>query len=164
MCNLPTVADLCFFGTLMIMTIDVSALEQLHTCALQIKEALPVFADRATVLILTGDVGAGKTTFMQILGGLYGIAEPMTSPTYTLLQSYALNDSQFTSLVHMDAYRLQTIEELGPLHFSELLKQPHTLLCIEWGEKIQEAIPTNDVQLSLALSETGVRTGTISLT
>jgi tRNA threonylcarbamoyladenosine biosynthesis protein TsaE len=114
--------------------------------------------ERATVLALSGDLGAGKTTFVQQLAKYLGVTEPVTSPTFTILKRYETNDKKFTTLFHMDAYRLESEAELEPLQFSELFDLPNTIICIEWAEKIQSALPAETHYFQLAIDENHTHT------
>lgn len=116
----------------------------------------------STVIALRGDLGAGKTTLVQTLGKLLGIAEHITSPTFTIMKSYETTDSVFQRLIHMDAYRIDELSELTPLRFDELLTTPDTLFCIEWAEKIKEALPDGVIHVSLAVVSENTRTVHIS--
>lgn len=106
-----------------------------------ILEGLDETGEKAEVIVLSGDLGAGKTTFVQALAEVLGVDEVLTSPTFNIIKNYQTTHSVFSNLVHMDAYRLESEAELEPLRFNELLKQPKTLICIEWGEKIKSSIP-----------------------
>ena len=110
-----------------------------------------VSSERACVIALQGDLGAGKTTLVQILGKLLGVGESITSPTFTIMKKYETQNKQWESLVHMDAYRIDDLNELGPLNFAELLEQPHTLLCIEWAEKIAPALPPERITIAIEI-------------
>jgi tRNA threonylcarbamoyladenosine biosynthesis protein TsaE len=116
----------------------------------------------AVVVALCGDLGAGKTTLVQTMGKLLGVAEIITSPTFTIIKRYDTNDDTFESLVHIDAYRIESLGELGPLRFSELLTLPKTLICIEWAEKIQAALPKNVLNVTLSVVDENARTVHIS--
>ena len=116
----------------------------------------------ATVLALHGDLGAGKTTFTQALGRALGVAEQITSPTFTIMKGYETTDVDFIHLIHMDAYRIDDISELGPLRFGEILSTPKTLFCIEWAEKISAALPEKVLNLSLSVASETTRNVRIS--
>ena len=103
----------------------------------------------AVVIALSGDLGAGKTTFVQQLAQILGITETVNSPTYVLMKSYETTDNTFTSLIHIDAYRIEHDEEMKPLHFTEQLLQPNTLLCIEWAERISAFLPPRTLKIDL---------------
>lgn len=106
----------------------------------------------ATLLTLSGELGAGKTSFTQALARAYGIEEPVTSPTFVLEKIYQLPPGQsFTRLAHIDAYRLMGGAELGPLGFAELMNDPATLVVLEWPEMVMEGLPRADVAIQLAV-------------
>jgi tRNA threonylcarbamoyladenosine biosynthesis protein TsaE len=121
------------------------------------KDALPAFAqkvidacektDAATVLALTGDLGAGKTAFVKALAAQLGVSEAVTSPTFTIMRGYETEDDTWEQLLHMDAYRIEDASELQPLRFQELLTAPNTIFCIEWADLIKEALPADALWL-----------------
>ena len=105
----------------------------------------------ATILTLTGDLGAGKTTLVQTLAKQLDVSEVVTSPTFTIMKGYELNGvNGFSRLLHMDAYRIDDLEELKPLRFKEILSDPNTLVCIEWAEKIAESLPKQVISISIS--------------
>lgn len=118
--------------------------------------------ERATVIALHGDLGAGKTTFVQALGKALGVTEQITSPTFTIMKGYETTDADFAHLIHMDAYRIEALDELGPLRFEDILNTPGTLFCIEWAEKIATALPTSVLNISLAVASETSRSVHIS--
>jgi len=108
----------------------------------------------ASVVTLSGDLGAGKTTFTQQLAKHLGITEHVVSPTFGIMKSYELMDHpQFDQLIHIDAYRIEDISEVGPLRFEELFKQPRTLICLEWPEKIESILPAEKVGVLIEIRE-----------
>jgi tRNA threonylcarbamoyladenosine biosynthesis protein TsaE len=102
-----------------------------------------------------GDLGAGKTTFIQALAKEMGIEEPTTSPTFVIQKSYkpTLKLDQFgqakyfDTLIHIDAYRLESGEELSKLRFEETLKLPKTLICIEWPSNVESVLPKDAIKV-----------------
>lgn len=107
-------------------------------------------ANQATVISLSGDLGVGKTTFVQFLAKALGVTEVVTSPTFTIMKGYELPLNQsFEHLIHMDAYRIDDLAELTPLRFVELLAMPKTLFCIEWAEKISAALPADVIKIQI---------------
>ena len=137
--------------------------EELSELALEIiRECRARGSGRAVVIALHGDLGAGKTTLVQALGAALGISEPTTSPTFTIMKGYETEDADFTHLIHMDAYRIEDLSELGPLRFTELLASPRTLFCIEWAEKITPALPSDVLNISLSVLDEETRTVHIS--
>jgi len=127
--------------------------DEMEGFARSILECLPAALDSAQVLALHGDLGAGKTTLVQMFGKLLGITEPLTSPTFTIMKQYEVDHAHFDTLIHMDAYRIEDINELRPLNFAEILSTPRTLICIEWAEKIAPALPSDIIHISLEISD-----------
>ncbi len=106
----------------------------------------------ATVLSLHGDLGSGKTTFMQIFALLLGIIESVTSPTFTIMKSYSTGDIlTYKKLIHIDAYRIESIDEMKVLGFESLLAEKSTIIGIEWGERISELLPSGVINLTFEI-------------
>ena len=112
----------------------------------------------ATVIALRGDLGAGKTTFVQALGKALGITETMQSPTYVLMKKYQIKKvSPFKQLIHIDAYRLEKPEEFAALKPEQFLQDPKTLVVVEWPEKVAGSLPPAD--LTVNFSSDGAKEG-----
>lgn len=126
-----------------------AVLEQVQDCA---------NPETAAVLALRGDLGAGKTTFVQALAQVLRIPDIVTSPTFTIMKQYIVpqqNAYGIERLVHIDAYRLESSSEVGPLRLAEFFATPHTLVCIEWPEKIADNLPQSTIRLDFkSVSET----------
>ncbi len=108
--------------------------------------------ETATVIALSGELGAGKTTLTQALARELGIRENVISPTFVIMKSYALTEAEghgFSRLIHIDAYRLDSASELEKLGWAELLGNPRNLILIEWPEKVPEAIPEHTRRITL---------------
>ena len=99
------------------------------------------------MLALYGDLGSGKTTFVQQLGRLLGIKRSLQSPTFVIMKNYALKVATFSHFIHIDAYRLQSEAELTQLGFAQLLKDPSNLIAIEWAERVEGLIPADSVRV-----------------
>jgi tRNA threonylcarbamoyladenosine biosynthesis protein TsaE len=123
--------------------------DELQTVLHELLPQLPA-GEQATVLALHGDLGAGKTTFVQTLARQLGVQEVVTSPTFVLMKQYETSE-QFKQLIHIDAYRLEEPAELERLGLPELLALPNTLICIEWAERVAELLPAATTHLSLTL-------------
>lgn len=136
----------------------VESLETLQMLAHKLVSRLTPI-ETATLITLSGELGAGKTTFSQMVGKELGVTENMVSPTFVLEKVYALTDTRgFTHLIHIDAYRLQTGDELGALRFSEVLEDPRNIILLEWPEKVAESLPPAAVAITLQVHEDGTRT------
>ena len=122
--------------------------------------SLPLFAkdvlaklapkNTAIVVALVGDLGAGKTTFVQALGKELGVTETMQSPTYVLMKKYQTTNSKFQTLIHIDAYRLENPEEFTALRPEQFLQDPKTLVVVEWPEKVAGALPPADLTVNFS--------------
>jgi tRNA threonylcarbamoyladenosine biosynthesis protein TsaE len=102
----------------------------------------------ASVLALSGELGAGKTTFTQALAGVLGAAGPVQSPTYVIMKKHALaGGSPWHTLAHIDAYRLASADDLVAIGWNDLLADPGNLIAIEWPERVEGALPADAVRL-----------------
>jgi tRNA threonylcarbamoyladenosine biosynthesis protein TsaE len=111
---------------------------------------------KASVLALNGDLGAGKTAFTKVLAQTFGINEDVISPTFVIMKRYEIEqmDSLFNELVHIDAYRIDDIDEMRPIHFEEILQEEETLISIEWAERIISLLPPYTVCMNIQSGET----------
>ncbi len=130
------------------------------------KESAAHKAGRATVVGLYGDLGSGKTTFMQFFGQALGIKEKILSPTFVIEKIYKIggvnvdgseSQKKFEHLIHIDAYRLESENELVTLGWQEIISNPKNLICVEWADKIPGIIPKDHVRLKFAHREEGSR-------
>jgi tRNA threonylcarbamoyladenosine biosynthesis protein TsaE len=113
----------------------------------------------ATLVTLSGELGAGKTAFTKAIAAAFGVKETVTSPTFVLEKLYPLPSSaQFKRLVHVDAYRLEEGDSLGVLGFEALMQDAATLIVLEWPEKVGDALPFPAVRILLVAHEDGSRT------
>ena len=112
-----------------------SSVDDTHTIA----AAIAGVARPGDVIILSGEMGAGKTAFAQGFGRALGVEEPITSPTYTLVHSYDVPKSGplgRVTLHHADLYRLDRTEEVADLALAELAEFDGIVL-VEWGEVVE---------------------------
>ena len=91
------------------------------------------------VVVLRGEVGAGKTTLVKGIAAALGAAveEDVTSPTFTLVHEY---ESERVHLFHLDLYRLETEEQIAVLGLEEMLAEPNALVLVEWGERFESVL------------------------
>lgn len=88
------------------------------------------------ILLLSGDLGAGKTSLVKGIAKGLGIKHEITSPTFTLMNVYEVNDKKIKTFVHVDTYRLKDEKELLEIGVADYLGEPNTVCVIEWPEKI----------------------------
>ena len=96
---------------------------------------------KATVVALQGDLGSGKTYFVQNFGKILGVTEPIISPTFVIMNIYRIDWRGFKKLVHIDAYRLEKEQELLNLGWEKLLEDSENIIFIEWPERVEGLIP-----------------------
>jgi len=89
------------------------------------------------VLCLAGDLGSGKTTFVQGIAAGWGSLDPVSSPSFVLVNVYRGEDEQ--RLYHLDAYRLDSAAQAAELDLDAMLESGP--LVVEWADHIQEALP-----------------------
>lgn len=103
----------------------------------------------ATLVTLSGKLGAGKTSFAKAVARTLGIEETVNSPTFVLEKIYLLPYGQpFKRLVHIDAYRLSKGSDLASLGFDELVQDADNLILLEWPEKVADALPVPAARIS----------------
>jgi tRNA threonylcarbamoyladenosine biosynthesis protein TsaE len=91
--------------------------------------------EKATLVALHGDLGAGKTTLTQFMASALGVKDDVQSPTFVIQKSYDLQSKDFKKLVHIDAYRIERPEEFVALKISDTLKDSETLVVVEWPKQ-----------------------------
>ncbi len=127
---------------------DVSALPALVEAVRHEAAALPAVA--ATVLLLSGPLGAGKTAFTKVLAQSLGVTETVTSPTFVVMKSYETTDERFPLLTHIDAYRIDDEAEAIPLHLTAVLGDPTRLVVVEWPERLPQLAALPHIELTFA--------------
>jgi tRNA threonylcarbamoyladenosine biosynthesis protein TsaE len=102
------------------------------------------------VVSLSGDLGAGKTTLVQGIAAGLGVEGQVTSPTFVLVHHY---EGAFP-IIHMDVYRLDSIQEVLDLGFEELL-EPQAIMLVEWGEAVLPLLPRHYLDIELRRAPDG---------
>lgn len=123
------------------MEIQLNSLEQTRRLA----ECLAAFLTPGMVLCLTGDLGAGKTTFTQALAKAMGVSEPVTSPSFTIVHEY---HSGRVPIYHMDVYRIEDPTELEDFGFDEYFAGT-AVVVVEWGERVESMLPESRIHIGL---------------
>ena len=104
------------------------------------------------VLALSGDLGVGKTTFVQGLAAGLMIPERITSPTFILMREYF---GGRYPLMHLDIYRLATMQEVIDLGYEEFLDPGH-IVAVEWGDAIEPLLPREHLLVAISYGDTDV--------
>jgi tRNA threonylcarbamoyladenosine biosynthesis protein TsaE len=102
---------------------------------------------RGMVLSLEGNLGTGKTTFLQGFAKGMGIKEKITSPTFLIFKKYEAKQKMI--FYHFDAYRIKS-RDLSVLGFKDITKDKNNIIAIEWSENIKDAIPKKAVKISFS--------------
>jgi tRNA threonylcarbamoyladenosine biosynthesis protein TsaE len=110
------------------------------------------------LVTLSGDLGAGKTTFVQGLAKGLGIVERVTSPTFVLMKEY--QGGRFP-LMHLDVYRLGRVQEVIDLGIDEYL-DPSYVVVVEWGDRVEPLLPRDNLTIELTHEGSDVRSITLT--
>lgn len=108
----------------------------------------PANAAGTLVLALVGELGSGKTTFVQGLAQKLGVKEKILSPTFVLLRRFEINWRGFRNLYHLDCYRLSGVADLVGLDFSNIVNEAGNLVVIEWADKIKDVLLESAVRIN----------------
>lgn len=98
-----------------------------------------------SVILLTGDLGVGKTVLAQGIGAGLGVKEPVTSPTFTIVQEYHTGRIPF---FHADLYRVSGAQELEEIGFSEYFDRDGVVL-VEWPERLEYLLPEDYLEIGI---------------
>lgn len=106
------------------------------------------------LIVLAGEMGVGKTAFVQGFAAELGVADPVTSPTFTLVRSYVIptRPGRPRVLHHLDVYRLERMNEVADLAIGELMDDRSVTL-IEWGDAVLDALPKDRLEVLLAYGD-----------
>lgn len=115
--------------------------------------ALAPLCRAGDVVLLVGDLGAGKTVFAQGFAGALGVAGPVTSPTFALVRQYCCGpDSPVRILIHADVYRTGSVAEVADLALAELVEED-AVAVVEWGDMAAPALGESALEVTLAVPD-----------
>ena len=117
-------------------------LSQLDEVAKQI-----IAESKSKVLLFYGEMGNGKTTLIKALCKALGVSDPVTSPTFSIVNEYL--GAQNTLLYHFDCYRIEEEEEILDIGFDQYLENGDWIF-IEWPQKIKNLLPTNSQEIKIS--------------
>ena len=127
-------------------TLHVRSSSAAHTAALG--RALGGLLEEGDLVSLSGDLGAGKTTFVQGAAAALSVSEPVLSPTFTLVRTYAGR----VPVHHVDVYRLRAIQDVLDLGWDELLEGGGVVI-VEWGDAIDAILPASRLEVRLTIPD-----------
>lgn len=119
----------------------------------QLAATLAPYLRTGDVVLLSGDLGAGKTQFAQGVAAGLGVRDHVTSPTFTILLQYPHGA---VPLYHFDLYRLESPDQLEDIGYYETIEGDGVSL-VEWGEKFPEALPRSYLEIAITVDEEGAR-------
>lgn len=121
-------------------------------------------SQKAIIVSLTGNLGAGKTTFIQGFAKRVGIKKKIISPTFVILKKFKIpnppseirpaspkrgqGEHLKSVFIHIDAYRLENPQELLNLGWREIKENPQNIILIEWADKIKKILPKNHIKIN----------------
>jgi len=105
----------------------------------------------ALVIALQGDLGGGKTTFLQGFARGLGVKKKILSPTFVIIKRFEIRNSRFKNFYHIDCYRLEKPEELLELGFKNIISDPKNIVVVEWADKIKKVLPREIVLIKFEL-------------
>ena len=107
---------------------------------------------KPTTLCLYGDLGSGKTTFVQGFAKGLGITSRLLSPTFIIVRRYQ-KPTVDSFLYHMDLYRTKTTADIENLGFSEIIADSRAFVLIEWAEKLERLLPQKHIDIHFSLNK-----------
>ena len=122
---------------------------------------------KALVFGLQGDLGGGKTTFLQGFAKGLGIKQKVLSPTFLIMKRFKLKTPairQFSNFYHFDCYRIQKPKEVLDLGFKKIISDPKNIIAIEWAERIKKIMPKNTIWINFEFIDKNKRKIKISET
>lgn len=103
------------------------------------KEILKIRNNKTAVVVsLKGDLGGGKTTFLQGFAKGLGIKQKILSPTFVIQKRFKIKSGNF---FHIDCYRLKDHKDIIEIGFNDIIKEPQNIVAVEWPEKIKKVLP-----------------------
>ncbi len=129
------------------MSIQTNSAEETRKVAAVLAAELDKRAPHPLIIALDGDLGSGKTTFIQRLARALGIKRRLLSPTFLLMRSYPIPKplAGYHKLYHLDAYRFKRAQETETIALQNVLCDSQNIILIEWAGNIKKALPKNSI-------------------
>jgi len=110
--------------------------------------------NKGGIICLYGDLGSGKTTFVQGLARGLGIKSRIISPTFVIIRSHRLKVSTF---YHVDLYRTEVEKDIENLGLEEIMNDPQNIIAIEWAEKLKDYLPEKRIDIEFVSEKENIR-------
>jgi len=119
--------------------------------AREISEPKTLFQKKAVIIGLKGDLGGGKTTFLQGFAKGLGLKEKITSPTFVIMRKFPILNpkSRFKNFYHIDCYRIKKPKEILDLGLKKIISDPQNIMAFEWADRIKKILPRETISISL---------------
>lgn len=111
----------------------------------------------AIVIGLSGNLGGGKTTFLQGFAKGLGIKEKILSPTFVIQKRFKIKNSKFSNFFHIDCYRFNKDEDILELGWKEIISNPENIVAVEWPEKIKKVLPKSTIFINFKFLDNKTR-------
>ncbi len=116
---------------------------------------------RAQVLALQGELGGGKTTFLQGFARGLGIKKRILSPTFVILKKFKIQSPDFKFFYHIDCYRIKSVKEILDLGFRKIVSDSKNIVAIEWADNILKTLPKDTIFITFTFNNKNKRNITI---
>jgi tRNA threonylcarbamoyladenosine biosynthesis protein TsaE len=116
---------------------------------------------KATIVGLRGELGGGKTTFIQGFISALGVKEKILSPTFVIMKNFELKNKCFRKVYHFDVYRINNEKEMDSLGFKDIVKDRFNLVLIEWSNLIEKIMPKDSILINFEFGDENTRIITI---
>jgi len=123
--------------------IKVKQINELETLAQTLLDKL----GKTNCMALYGNLGAGKTSLAGQIAKRLGIKRPVNSPTFVIMKEYDTQDRKFKKLVHIDAYRLSSTDDIKAFNLQDILNDKSNLVLIEWPERFKSDLPSDCLEV-----------------
>ncbi len=102
---------------------------------------------KSNIILFTGELGGGKTTFISGLAKGLGLKESLSSPSFAILNEYRISDR--LKLIHADLYRIENINDIKETGLDDYIYDDYSIVCVEWGNKIEDYIKKEYLKINL---------------
>ena len=112
--------------------------------------------ENAVVICLWGELGSGKTTFVQGLARGLGIDSRLLSPTFVIVRHYQI-PGDLSFVYHLDLYRIKGAESAHAVGFTDMIHEPRAVVIVEWPERLEEALPERRIDIHFDIQNDSLR-------
>jgi len=113
------------------------------------EEVKKIKRDGATLIVFSGELGAGKTALAKEIAKYLGVKDKIISPTFVIMKIYKTKDKIYKKLIHIDAYRLNNSRELILLGWENIMKDKNNLVLVEWPENVPDCTDVHTCKIQI---------------